>query len=193
MTSTLQSSPSFQRGAELMRIQRSWDRLPEHLKPYVVKQSDGLYTAMDHAGWRYIMRVSRDYFKTHAHRAYLDGLTETGIEIESIPRIDEMDLCLSQFGWGAVPVSGFIPPLVFMELLSLGILPIAADMRKIENLDYTPSPDIVHEAAGHAPIIADPEYAKFMHDCGEIARKCIISRKDMDLYEAILQIGRAHV
>lgn len=172
-----------------MRVKRSVDRLPAHLRAFVVEQAEGLYTPMDHAGWRYILRVSRDFFKEHAHQKYLDGLTETGISVESIPRIDEMDLCLSQFGWGAVPVSGFIPPLVFMELLSMGILPIAADMRSPGHLDYTPSPDIVHEAAGHAPIVADPEYAAFLHETGEIARKCIITRKDMDQYEAILHLS----
>jgi phenylalanine-4-hydroxylase len=172
-----------------MRVKRAIDRLPDHLKPYVVDQPKDLYTPIDHAVWRYIMRLSKDFFKDHAHEKYLDGLVETGIESEFIPEIDAMDLCLSQFGWGAVPVCGFIPPAVFMELLSHGILPIAAEIRKIENIEYTPSPDIVHEAAGHAPIVADPEYAQFLHDCGEIARKCIITKKDMEQYEAILALS----
>jgi len=57
-----------------------------------------------------------------------------------------MDYKLSQFGWGAVCVRGFIPPAAFMELQSRGILAIAADMRTLEHLTYTPAPDIVHEA-----------------------------------------------
>ena len=174
-----------------MRVKKSIDRLPDHLKAFVVEQTEGLYTPMDHAVWRYILRVSKEFFKDHAHQKYLDGLVETGIETEHIPLIDEVDLCLSQFGWGAVPVSGFIPPGIFMELLSEGVMPIAADIRNMDHVDYTPSPDIVHEAAGHAPIIADVEYAKFLHDCGEIARKCILTRKDMDLYDAVLRLSNA--
>ena len=96
-----------------------------------------------------------------------------------------MSAKLGEFGWQAVAVSGFIPPGVFMEFLALGVLPIACDMRKIENLAYTPAPDIVHEAAGHAPIIADPDYAKYLRNYGELARKAIFSSQDMDVYKAI--------
>ncbi len=58
-------------------------------------------------------------------------------------------------------------------------------MRTIDHLLYTPAPDIVHEAAGHAPILADPEYAEYLRKYGEVARHSIISKQDMDQYEAI--------
>lgn len=172
-----------------MRVKQSRDRIPAHLKPYIVEQSEDAYTAIEHASWRLIMRVARDFFKDHAHEIYLEGLIETGVDSERIPRIEDMDLCLSQFGWGAVPISGFIPPSVFLELLSMGIMPIAAEMRTLAHIDYTPAPDIVHEAAGHAPIVADPDYARFLHDCGEMAKRCIMTKKDVDVYNAIKKLS----
>ena len=75
-----------------MRVKKSIDRLPDHLKAFVVEQTEELYTTMDHAVWRYILRVSKEFFKDHAHQKYLDGLVETGIETEHIPLIDEVDL-----------------------------------------------------------------------------------------------------
>ena len=75
-----------------------------------------------------------------------------------------------------------------MEFQSLKILPIAADMRSHEHLTYTPSPDIVHEAAGHAPIIANKDYANYLISYGEIASKAIMSKEDMNLYYAITNI-----
>src|ERR1700749_4787397 len=120
--------------------------IPDYLRPHVVEQDPSLYTPIDHASWRFILKLSQSFFKKHAHRKYLDGLRETGISTERIPLISEMSEKLGEFGWQAVAVSGFIPPGVFMEFLALGILPIACDMRKIENLAYTPAPDIVHEA-----------------------------------------------
>jgi phenylalanine-4-hydroxylase len=92
---------------------------------------------------------------------------------------------LSEFGWRAVPVSGFIPPAAFMELQSLGVLPIASDMRTLEHLLYTPAPDIVHEAAGHAPILVDPAFAGYLKSYASVARRAIISDEDMEQYEAI--------
>ncbi|MEN8703285.1 MAG: aromatic amino acid hydroxylase, partial [Polaribacter sp.] len=48
-----------------------------------------------------------------------------------------------------------------------------------------PAPDIIHEAAGHAPIIANPEYSEYLRRFGEIGSKAISSAKDYEMYEAI--------
>ncbi len=165
------------------------EKIPAHLEPYIAKQDPSLYTPIDHASWRFILRISKAYFAKCAHRKYLDGLVETGISTERIPLISEMDQKLRRFGWRAVPVSGFIPPAVFMEFQSLGILPIACEMRTLEHLAYTPAPDIVHEAAGHAPIIADPEYANYLRSYGEVSRKAIFSSADMAVYQAIRELS----
>jgi phenylalanine-4-hydroxylase len=163
--------------------------IPDYLVPYVATQDSSLYTPMDHAGWRFILKISKAFFSKHAHEMYLDGLEKTGISTEHIPDISEMDSKLKNFGWRAVPVCGFIPPSVFMEFLSLGVLPIACDMRKHEHLSYTPAPDVVHEAAGHAPIIADPEYAHYLKQYGEISRKAIFSSQDWNVYVAIRNLS----
>jgi phenylalanine-4-hydroxylase len=159
--------------------------IPDHLRPFIAKQDASLYTPIDHAAWRFIVQISKAFFARTAHRKYLDGLEETGISTERIPLISEMDEKLRRFGWRAVPVSGFIPPAAFMEFQALGVLPIACDMRTLEHVAYTPAPDIVHEAAGHAPIIADPEYAAYLHAYGDVSRRAILSRQDGALYEAI--------
>lgn len=161
------------------------EEIPPHLRRYLSKQDYSLYTPIDHAGWRFIMKIGRAFYRTHAHRKYLDGLEETGISVEAIPRIEEMDAKLRRFNWRAVPVIGFIPPAAFLEFQSYGLLPIACDMRKIENLEYTPAPDIVHEAAGHAPIIADPAFAAYLRSYGEVSRRAIFSNENMNVYYAV--------
>ena len=165
------------------------EKIPEHLQIYIASQDPSLYTPIDQASWRFILRISKDYFKSHAHPHYLEGLKETGISTDRIPLISEMDGCLRKFGWRAVAVSGFIPPAIFMEFHSLRILPIACDMRKLENIAYTPAPDIVHEAAGHAPFLADPKYNEYLTRYGDIAKKAIFSKSDMDVYNAIRDLS----
>lgn len=165
------------------------EKIPEYLQPYIARQDPSLYTAIDHASWRFILKISRAFFTNNAHEKYLQGLKETGISLERIPLIQEMDQCLRKFNWQAVPVRGFIPPAVFMEFLSLGILPIACDMRTLEHLAYTPAPDIVHEAAGHAPIIADSDYADYLRNYGEISQKAIFSDQDMEVYHSIRELS----
>jgi phenylalanine-4-hydroxylase len=159
--------------------------LPQHLKKFVVNQDDKKYSPRDQAVWRYILRQLKTYLSEHAHPFYSEGLKQTGITIDSIPQISHISEMLSRFGWRASPVSGFIPPAAFMEMQALSVLPIASDMRPIDQLLYTPAPDIVHEAAGHAPMLAQPEYAAYLQEYAQVAKNAIISREDLDIYEAI--------
>ena len=159
--------------------------LPAHLKRYVVEQDYSRYTPVDQEVWRYIMRQLKSFLSEYAHPCYVDGLERTGIEIDRIPDIKVMSQKLEKFGWRAIPVSGFIPPAAFMELQSLGFLPIASDMRSLDHLLYTPAPDIVHEAAGHAPILIDPDFAAYLKTYAQVASKAIIGSDDMAQYEAI--------
>lgn len=160
-------------------------KLPTHLRKYIVDQGELNYTPKEQATWRYILRQLKDFLKDHAHESYLDGLIKTGISSEEIPRISDISAHLEKFGWRALPVSGFIPPAAFMELQSLSVLPIASEMRSLDHLKYTPAPDIVHEAAGHAPFLAHPEFAEYLKKYSTVAKKAIISKEDLDIYEAI--------
>lgn len=163
--------------------------LPNHLKQFVVDQRYDSYQPTDHAVWRFVMRQNYSFLKEHAHPSYIDGLARTGIGIEQIPSIDQMNAILGKIGWASVTVDGFIPPAAFMEFQAYRVLVIAADIRQIHNLEYTPAPDIIHEAAGHAPIIADHDYAEYLHRFGEIGAKAMSSRKDYELYEAIRHLS----
>tara|TARA_R110002094_G_scaffold73450_3_gene81373 strand:- start:1777 stop:3315 length:1539 start_codon:yes stop_codon:yes gene_type:complete len=96
-----------------------------------------------------------------------------------------MNRILTEIGWAAVAVDGFIPPNAFMEFQAYNVLVIASDIRQLEHIEYTPAPDIIHEGAGHAPIIANPEYAEYLRRFGEIGCKAISSDKDYQMYEAI--------
>ncbi|KAB1156607.1 aromatic amino acid hydroxylase [Flavobacterium luteum] len=161
------------------------DRLPKHLKQFVKPQLYSDYTPINQAVWRYVMRRNVSYLSSVAHSSYLEGLKKTGLEIDSIPNMYGMNRILKEIGWAAVAVDGFIPPNAFMEFQAYNVLVIASDIRQLEHIEYTPAPDIIHEAAGHAPIIANPEYAEYLRRFGEIGCKAISSSLDIDMYEAV--------
>lgn len=161
------------------------DKLPQHLRKYIVTQDTAQYTPIDQAVWRYILRQLKKFLSVHGHNSYIDGLNKTGITSDEIPSIANLSQNLQKFGWRALPVSGFIPPAAFMELQSLSVLPIASDMRTLEHLLYTPAPDIVHEAAGHAPLLVNPEFSSYLKKYAQVAKKALISKEDLALYEAI--------
>ena len=161
------------------------DRLPKHLKQFIKPQDYADYTPINQAVWRYVMRKNVDYLSKVAHNSYLDGLKKTGLEVDNIPNMYGMNRILKEIGWAAVAVDGFIPPNAFMEFQAYNVLVIASDIRQLEHIEYTPAPDIIHEGAGHAPIIANPEYAEYLRRFGEIGCKAISSHRDYEMYEAV--------
>ncbi len=172
-----------------MEINEILERLPKHLRNSIIDQPYNEYTEQDHAVWRYIMRRNVDYLPQVAHKSYLNGLKKTGISINRIPHMYGMNRILKEIGWAAVAVDGFIPPAAFMEFQAYNVLVIAADIRPIDQVLYTPAPDIVHEAAGHAPIIAEPEYAGYLRRFGQIGSRAFSSAIDYQQYEAIRHLS----
>ena len=168
-----------------IKLNKVTRRLPKHLHKFIVKQPYHEYTSQNQAVWRYVMRMNIDFLSKVAHESYIEGLKMTGISVDRIPKMEGMNRILQDIGWAAVSVDGFIPPNAFMEFQAYNVLVIASDIRTIDHIEYTPAPDIIHEAAGHAPIIANPEYAEYLRRFGEIGCKAISSAKDYEMYEAI--------
>ena len=161
------------------------DRLPKHLFQYVKPQNYDMYSSIDQAVWRYVMNKNVSALPELAHESYLEGLKKTGISTNSIPSMYGMNRILQDIGWAAVAVDGFIPPQAFMEFQAYNVLVIASDIRQVNHIEYTPAPDIIHESAGHAPIIANPDYAEYLRRFGEIGCKAISSGLDLEMYEAV--------
>ncbi|MEP6653106.1 MAG: aromatic amino acid hydroxylase [Myxococcales bacterium] len=159
--------------------------VPAHLRRFVVEQDYDQYNAVDQAVWRFVLLQMYGRLVETAHPTYRDGLAATGISVDHIPRISEMNERLSRFGWRAVCVDGFIPPRAFQEFQAHGILPIAADIRTRQHLAYTPAPDIIHEAAGHAPILPDPVYARFLRRIGELGAQAFTVPEEDRVFRAI--------
>jgi phenylalanine-4-hydroxylase len=172
-----------------MELNEVTKRLPKHLLQFVVDQPYNEYTPVDQAVWRYVMRQNYHHLQKVAHESYVEGLKLAGVEIENIPTMYGMNRILQRIGWAAVAVDGFIPPGAFMEFTKYNVLVIAADIRTLDHIEYTPAPDIIHESAGHAPIIAVPEFAAYLKDIGEAGSKAFSSKKDVELYEAIRHLS----
>ncbi|MES2418054.1 MAG: aromatic amino acid hydroxylase [Bacteroidota bacterium] len=164
-------------------------KLPKHLRQFIVEQHYEKYTPVDQAVWRYVMRQNYSYLKHVAYYPYIKGLQRAGLSIEYIPDLQTMNDNLGKIGWGAVTVDGFIPPAAFMEYQAYRVLVIAADIRQINHIEYTPAPDIIHESAGHAPIIADTDYNNYLSYFGSIGARAMFSSKDFELYEAIRKLS----
>ncbi|HEX6242451.1 MAG TPA: aromatic amino acid hydroxylase [Polyangiales bacterium] len=163
--------------------------IPPHLRKYVVEQDYAAYTERDQAVWRFVVGHTHQRLLETAHSSYASGFTSAGISTQRIPELRAMDAHLSELGFRVVCVDGFIPPRAFQAFQARGVLPVAADMRRAEHLTYTPAPDIIHEAAGHAPFLAHPDYARFLRRIGAVSERAFESARDRALYRVIHQLS----
>jgi phenylalanine-4-hydroxylase len=159
--------------------------IPDYLQPFIVEQDPRRYTAVDQAVWRFVLLQLSNLLQHSAHPSYARGLAQSAISPEHIPSISEVASGLGAIGWSAVCVDGFIPPRAFQAFQALGILPIAAEIRTPDHLPYTPAPDIIHEAAGHAPILVDPVYAAYVRAVGEVGTRAFASPADARIDRAV--------
>jgi phenylalanine-4-hydroxylase len=163
--------------------------IPPHLRQYVVEQDYGQYTARDQAVWRFVLTHTHARLLQTAHPAYAHGFVRAGISTERIPELARMDERLRESGFRVVCVDGFIPPRAFQGFQARGVLPIAADIRTGAHLTYTPAPDIIHEAAGHAPLLPDPDYARFLRRVGACSEHAFETPHDRAVYRAIYALS----
>src|SRR5438552_10050114 len=116
------------------RTNRAVQSLPKHLLQFAVDQRYEEYTSVDHAVWRFIMRQNIFFLKEYAHKVYFQGLLDTGISFERIPRIEDMNDILAKIEWGPVAVDGFIPPAACMEFQAYKVLLLSCDTRQIQQI-----------------------------------------------------------
>ena len=63
-------------------------------------------------------------------------------------------------GFRAKAVGGYLPAFEFFDHLRNREFPTTITIRRADQLDYLPEPDIFHDVAGHVPMHTDPAFAE---------------------------------
>jgi len=155
---------------------------PLHIaEQFLIQQDWNAYTPEQHAVWAELVRRRMPQLEEYACVEYLDGFHQIGLREDSIPNLAEVNKRLGpRTGWNATPVSGFLPPDAFFEMLAARQFPTTTWLRKRESLEYTPEPDIFHDVFGHVPMHAHPVFADFLQQYGRV---CLRLMHDKDKLE----------
>ena len=146
-------------------------------EPYLIQQNWAGYTPEQHAVWAELVSRRMPQLREHACREYLDGFRQIGLREEMLPNLAEVTKRLRpRTGWSSTPVSGFLPPDAFFEMLSARQFPTTTWLRSRDSLEYTPEPDIFHDVFGHVPMHAHPVFADFLQHYGKVCAR--LSDKD---------------
>lgn len=122
---------------------------------------DVQYTEGETEVWRAIMDRLSDLHEIHAASAYLSGFRRLGLSVSRPPVPGSLARRLKeQTGFGLVLTDGLLDARVFLSHLGERRQPCTVYLRHGSRPDYTPEPDLVHEAVGHAPMLTDPEAAR---------------------------------
>ena len=127
-----------------------------------------LYTETEEQTWSLLFQRQVPRIEEMGCRDFLDGLNIAGFQAETIPSLRELSKRVyAETHWRLSRVDGLVPIRPFFELVAARQFPATDFIRRREDLDYTPAPDLFHDQFGHVPLLTQPAYAHFFQRFGE--------------------------
>ena len=135
-----------------------------------MKQNYSGYTEEDHNVWSVLFKRQMELISDKASKEFLNGVKKLGFREEMIPDFESVNKTLGrETGWEVIPADGIVPAREFFELLSAKKFPSTTWIRKADSLDYIEEPDIFHDTFGHLPMLANPEFCRFLKAVSDTA------------------------
>ncbi|MBD2702983.1 phenylalanine 4-monooxygenase [Spirosoma sp. BT702] len=153
-----------------------------------MEQTYSKYTPDDQAVWRLLFERQLAQLPGKASQAYLDGIAATGFRADRIPNFEQdLNPRLKKLtGWHVHAVTGLIPNRDFFELMANRNFPATTWLRRRNQLEYLPEPDMFHDTFGHVPMLSNQAFCDFLAALSQIALRHI------DSDEAIAMISRLY-
>ncbi|GAB3896609.1 phenylalanine 4-monooxygenase [Spirosoma agri] len=153
-----------------------------------MNQTYSAYTPDDQAVWRLLVDRQMAQLPGKASQAYLDGISATGFRADRIPDFErDLNPRLQPLtGWQVYAVKGLIANRAFFELMANRNFPATTWLRRRDQLDYLPEPDMFHDTFGHVPMLSNQAFCDFLAALSHIALRFV------DHDEAIDMISRLY-
>ena len=141
---------------------------------YTAKQADAQghihFTAEENECWNILIDRQDKIVAEYACQDFLDGLEILNMPRDRVPQCADINKVLNaRTGWSVAPVDAVIPQSQFFVMLANKQFPAASFIRRRQDLDYLPEPDIFHEFYGHCPLLTNQCYADFVEWYGKSA------------------------
>lgn len=132
---------------------------------------DVAYTTEELAVWRHVFTQLEEVQQRRACSFYLQAKQDLGLNADEIPQLRHLSNLLNYFtGFRLAPIEGLVETRAFLTRLEKRTMLCTQYVRHHSRPDYTPEPDIVHEAIGHIPTFTNPDFADFSSLVGYGAR-----------------------
>jgi phenylalanine-4-hydroxylase len=135
-----------------------------------IRQPYDLYSEENHEAWRKLYARMLPRWSRYGNQHFLQGIGALCLDAERVPRLEDVNRFLCPLtGFQAKPVSGYVPAFLFFDCLRNRAFPTTITIRRADQLDYLPEPDIFHDIAGHVPMHTDKHFAETLVRFGECA------------------------
>jgi len=135
-----------------------------------ITQPYELYSEENHEAWRKLYARMLPRWECYGNEHFLQGISSLCLDPNRVPHLDDVNKFLRQLtGFQAKAVSGYIPAFLFFDCLRNREFPTTITIRRSDQLDYLPEPDIFHDIAGHVPMHTDKHFAETLVRFGECA------------------------
>jgi phenylalanine-4-hydroxylase len=135
-----------------------------------IHQPYELYSADNHETWNRLYSRMIPRWERYANRHFLKGIESLCLDPRRVPRLEDVNRFLCPLtGFQARAVSGYVPAFQFFDCLRNRQFPTTITIRRQDQLDYLPEPDIFHDIAGHVPMHTDPAFAETLVRFGQCA------------------------
>lgn len=129
------------------------------------------YNDEEQSIWRHVAERLEELHQRHASPFYLRAKRDLGISNDRIPQLTEMNRRLKELtNFRLAPIEGLVNTRAFLSWLSWRTMLSTQYIRHHSRPEYTPEPDIVHEAMGHIPMFTNPNFADYSQFIGHGAR-----------------------
>ncbi len=135
------------------------------------KIPDVAYMCEELAVWNSVFCQLEEVQHRRACSFYLAAKKNLGLRADEIPQLSKLSDQLNSFtGFRLAPIEGLVETRAFLSRLEKRTMLCTQYVRHHSRPDYTPEPDIVHEAIGHIPTFTIPDFADFSALVGYGAR-----------------------
>ena len=130
------------------------------------------YSEEEQSNWKFLYNRQMQFLTGRACEEYIEGANKLNLFSDKIPHLKDLShIFFNSTGWKVARVPGLIHEQNFFELLRRKVFPSTDYIRKKEELDYTPAPDLFHDIFGHMPLLTNNSFASFYQMFGEAALK----------------------
>lgn len=118
--------------------------------------------------WGILAKRRLKSLKNHAHPMHKKGWKLLDLNTKSVPDFAVLNKKLKKLTGWQVASTGvqYEEDGSWISSLAKQKIRVTEYIREKKNLEYTPLPDVFHDAFGHLPFLAIPQYARIAHKFG---------------------------